>query len=73
MGLLYVNGERYHDDETEMIEQLSRRSRKRHYVSEVEDETAERRVDMFDDGKGGSLAAQVRAAARARRDDVPST
>ena len=71
MGLLYVNGERYHDDETEMIEQLARRSRKRHYVSEVEDEIAERRVDMFDDGKGGSLAAQVRAAARARRDDIP--
>ena len=71
MGLLYVNGERYHDDETEIIEQLRRAERRHRHIKLDRDDAEENFSDMFDDGKGGSLAAQVRTAARARRDDIP--
>ena len=71
MGLLYVNGERFHDDDAELIERARRPksalgpSAKVCTRGDVEHEFFTQREVLQ------SLSAEVRAAARARRDDTP--
>ena len=68
MGLLYVDGVRFHDDDAELIEGLRRgEKRSRQMKAQLADD-GEIYADVFDPMTGRSLASQVRAAAKARRE-----
>ena len=70
MGLLYVSGIPFHDEDQELIERASRRVRLARHIPMVND--GETFDSIFDDGGRtigyGSLSDEVRAAARKRAD-----
>ena len=72
MGLLYVGGIPYHDEDQELIERAARRHRLARSHAILND--GEMFDGFFDDGRRtvgyGSLSDEVRACARARREQT---